>query len=178
MLCNGPESENHFLLHFLLWIIWKCNRPTNQRANVLTGVGARDAYASKKCTVYPLWPWGKLLVISSLWRADQLSTRFSRDLFVFSPEVVWRGTWFEARPLSVREAVRHQNGWIFEKAFDPPPLSFSENHIADFATKVRDFATKVRDFATKVRMFILAGLLYIIWSYFPWDACSTTVQHG
>ena len=32
---------------------------------------------------------------------------------------------------------------------------FSENHIADFATKVRDFATKVR-------MFILAGLLYII----------------
>ena len=45
-------------------------------------------------------------------------------------------------------------------AFDPP--SFSENYIADFATKVRDFATKVRDFATKVRMFILAGLLYII----------------
>ena len=42
----------------------------------------------------------------------------------------------------------------FQTAFDPPP-SFSENHIADFATKVRDFATKVR-------MFILAGLLYII----------------
>ena len=111
MLCNGPESENHFLLHFLLRIIWKCNRETNQRANILTGVASRDAYASKKCTVYPLWPWGKLLVISSLWRADRLSTRFSKDLFVFSPEVVWRGTWFEARPLSVREAVRHQNGY-------------------------------------------------------------------
>ena len=39
----------------------------------------------------------------------------------------------------------------FQTAFDPPP-SFSENYIADFATKVRDFATKVR-------MFILAGLL-------------------
>ena len=36
-----------------------------------------------------------------------------------------------------------------------PPPSFSENYVADFATKVRDFATKVR-------MFILAGLLNII----------------
>ena len=36
----------------------------------------------------------------------------------------------------------------FQTAFDPPPPSFSENHIADFATKVH--------------MFILAGLLYII----------------
>ena len=44
------------------------------------------------------------------------------------------------------------------------PPSFSENQIADFATKVR--------------MFIMAGLLCIIWSYFPWDACSTTVQCG
>ena len=43
----------------------------------------------------------------------------------------------------------------FRTAFDPP--SFSENYIADFATKVRDFTTKVR-------MFILAGLLNIIWS--------------
>ena len=31
---------------------------------------------------------------------------------------------------------------------------------------------------TKVRMFIMVGLLCIIWSYFPWDACSTTVQHS
>ena len=40
----------------------------------------------------------------------------------------------------------------------PPPLppSFLENHIADFATKVRDFATKVH-------MFIMAGLLYILY---------------
>ena len=41
----------------------------------------------------------------------------------------------------------------FQTAFDPPP-SFSENHIADFATKLR-------------QMFIMAGLLCIIWSYFP-----------
>ena len=35
--------------------------------------------------------------------------------------------------------------------------------------------------ATKVCMFIMVGghgLLYIIWSYFPCDAYSTTVQHG
>ena len=51
----------------------------------------------------------------------------------------------------------------YQTAFDPPP-SFSENHVADFATKVR--------------MFIMAGLLCIIWSYIPWDACSTTVQYG
>ena len=78
----------------------------------------------------------------------------------------------------LRDISPNQNGlW--------PHPSFLENHIADFATKVRDFATKVRDFATKerdfakkVRMFILAGLLYIIWSFFSWDACSTTVQHG
>ena len=45
----------------------------------------------------------------------------------------------------------------FRKSSKRPltPPSFSEHHIADFATKVRDFATKVR-------MFILAGLLYII----------------
>ena len=51
----------------------------------------------------------------------------------------------------------------FQTAFEPPS-SFSENHITDVATKVR--------------MFIMAGLLCVIWSYFPWDACSTTVQHG
>ena len=44
----------------------------------------------------------------------------------------------------------------FQTAFDAPlPPSFSENYIADFATKVRDFATKVC-------IFILAGLLNII----------------
>ena len=42
------------------------------------------------------------------------------------------------------------------------PPSLSENHVTDFATKVRTFATKVRDFATKVCMFIIAGLLCII----------------
>ena len=79
----------------------------------------------------------------------------------------------------IRDGWPHQNGWIFGKIPNGlwPPPSFSENYIADFATKVRDFVTKVRDFATKVRdfatkvhMFILAGLLDIIWSYFPWDA--------
>ena len=35
----------------------------------------------------------------------------------------------------------------FQTAFDPP--SFSENHIADFATKVRDFAIKMCDFVIK-----------------------------
>ena len=41
-----------------------------------------------------------------------------------------------------------------ERPLTPPP-SFSENYVADFATKMRDFATKVR-------MFIMAGLLYTI----------------
>ena len=36
----------------------------------------------------------------------------------------------------------------FQTVFDTPPPSFLENHIADFATKVR--------------MFIMAGLLCII----------------
>ena len=35
----------------------------------------------------------------------------------------------------------------FQTAFDLP---FSENYIADFATKVRDFATKVRVFILKL----------------------------
>ena len=58
---------------------------------------------------------------------------------------------------TVREGWRLQNWWIFGKVpnglWPPCPSSFSENHIADFATKVR--------------MFIMAGLLCIIWSYFP-----------
>ena len=49
----------------------------------------------------------------------------------------------------------------------PPPLIFGKLYCG--------FCDKI---ATKVRMFIMAGLLCIIWSYFPWDACSTTVQHG
>ena len=64
----------------------------------------------------------------------------------------------------LRDRWEHQNGWILGKIpnslWHPPP-SFSENHVADFATKVRTFMTKVR-------MFIIVGLLCIIWSYFPW----------
>ena len=62
--------------------------------------------------------------------------------------------------LRLRDGWHHQNGLIFGKIPNGlwPPPSFSENYIADFATKVR--------------MFIMAGLLCIIWSYFPWDACS------
>ena len=94
------------------------------------------------------------------------------------PKVV-RRIYFSIILARIRDACGNQNGWTFKKVPNgPPPPSFSENYIADFATKVRDFATKVSDFATKVRLFILAGLLYIIWSYFPWDACCTTVQHG
>ena len=52
-----------------------------------------------------------------------------------------------------------------------PPSLFSESYISDFATK----QCKI---ATKFCIFIMAGLLCIIWSYFPWDACSTTVQRG
>ena len=80
-------------------------------------------------------------------------------------------------PLSImflRDDFTNQNGWIFGKVPNGnwhSPQSFSENHFADFAAKMHDFETKVR-------MFIMAGLLYIILSYFPWDASSTTVQHG
>ena len=70
----------------------------------------------------------------------------------------------------LRDAFPFQNGWIFGKVPNglwPPPLIFGKSCCA--------FRDKI---ATKVRMFIMAGLLCIIWSYFPWDACSTTVQHG
>ena len=75
---------------------------------------------------------------------------------------------------TLREASPLQNGWIFGKVPNglwPPPPSFSENYIADFATKMRDFATKVR-------MFIIISKSAYVHYYFPWDACSTTVQHG
>ena len=55
----------------------------------------------------------------------------------------------------------------FQTAFDPPPPHF------------RKIILRIsRQNCDKVRMFIMAGLLCIIWSYFPWDACSTTVQGG
>ena len=57
-------------------------------------------------------------------------------------------------PLSLRDGCAHQNGWIFGKL------------CCGFRDKI----------ATKVHMLIMAGLLCILLSYFPWDACSTTVQ--
>ena len=72
--------------------------------------------------------------------------------------------------ISIRKGWPHQNGWILGKVPNglwPPPLIFGKSCCA--------FRDKI---ATKVRMFSMAGLLCIIWSYFPWDACSTTVQHG
>jgi len=59
------------------------------------------------------------------------------------------------------------NFWKSSKRPLTPPLIFGKSCCA--------FRDKI---ATKVRMFSMAGLLCIIWSYFPWDACSTTVQHG
>ena len=53
----------------------------------------------------------------------------------------------------------------FQTAFDPP-LIFGKLYCG--------FRDKI---VTKARMFIMAGLMCIIWSYFPWDACSTNVQH-
>ena len=76
----------------------------------------------------------------------------------------------EVRQPCLREASSYQNGWFFGKVPNglwPPPLIFGKSCCA--------FRDKI---ATKVRMFSMAGLLCIIWSYFPWDACSTTVQHG
>ena len=69
----------------------------------------------------------------------------------------------------IRDADLLQNGWIFGKVPNGlwPPLIFGKSYCG-----FRDKITK------KVSMFIMAGLLCIIWSYFPWDACSTTVQHG
>ena len=71
----------------------------------------------------------------------------------------------------LRDRRRLQNGWNFGKVpnclWPPPPLIFGKSYCG--------FRDKI---ATKVRMFIMAGLLCIIWSYLPWDACSTTVQHG
>ena len=70
-----------------------------------------------------------------------------------------------------REGWHLQKWWFFGKVPNGlwPPPSFSENHVS------RQNCDKS---ATKVRMLIMAGLLCIIWSYLPWDACSTTVQHG
>ena len=67
--------------------------------------------------------------------------------------------------LLLRDAEHLQNGWTFGKV--PNSLIFGKLFCG-----FRD------NIVTKVRMFIMAGLLCIIWSYFPWDACSTTVQHG
>ena len=56
----------------------------------------------------------------------------------------------------------------FQTAFDPPPLIFGKLYCG--------FRDKI---ATKVRIYIhMEELLCILWSYFPWDACSTNVQHG
>ena len=53
-------------------------------------------------------------------------------------------------------------------AFDPPPPIIFGKLYCGFRDKI----------VTKVRKLIMAGLLCILWSYFPWDACRTTVQHG
>ena len=77
--------------------------------------------------------WGRMEAVTSL--------RFFLALFLVLVLVLgWK--W------SLRVAIKKRDEFSekFQTAFDPP--SFSENHVADFATKVS--------------MFIMAGLLCII----------------
>ena len=53
-----------------------------------------------------------------------------------------------------------------QTAFDPPP---------HFRKVTLRFSRQNCDKSAYVHM---EALLCIIWSYFPWDACSTNVQHG
>ena len=55
----------------------------------------------------------------------------------------------------------------FQTAFDPSPIIFGKLYC--------DFRDKIVEKSAYVHM---EGLLRIIWSYFPWDAWSTNVQHG
>ena len=61
----------------------------------------------------------------------------------------------------------------------PPQWQFSYK-VSGWASSTVETTWKHARFCKKkyVRIFLMAGLLYTIWSYFPWDACSTTVQHG
>ena len=65
---------------------------------------------------------------------------------------------------------------IFEQATTDTYLSlnFKGSHTSSPYLTDHDGA----QFPTRLRRWYILGLLCIIWSYFPWDACSTEVQHG
>ena len=69
----------------------------------------------------------------------------------------------------VRDGSRYQIRWIFGKVpngFCPPP---------HFRKVTLRFSRQNCDKSAYVHM---EEHLCILWSYFPWDACSTNVQHG
>ena len=73
-------------------------------------------------------------------------------------------------PFKLNDAPRFQIGWIFGKVPNglwPPP-----HHFRKVIFRI------LRQNCDKSAYVHMEGLLCIIWSYFPWDACSTTVQRG
>ena len=72
--------------------------------------------------------------------------------------------------MEIREASHLQNGWIFGKVpnglWSPPP------HFRKVTLRLS------RQNCDKSAYVHMEEHLCILWSYFPWDACSTNVQHG
>ena len=72
---------------------------------------------------------------------------------------------------AVREASPSLNGWIFGKV----PNGFWPRPPPHFRKVTLRFSRQNCDKSAYVHM---EEHLCILWSYFPWDACSTNVQHG
>ena len=76
----------------------------------------------------------------------------------------------QVNSLVLRGAARFQIRWIFGKVprglWPPPP------HFRKVILRIS------RQNCDKSAYVHMEELLCILWSYFPWDACSTNVQHG
>ena len=88
------------------------------------------------------------------------------DNFLPSPSFIWTSC-----TCVQRERPSHPSVWGQPKGRVAvrKRMNFRKNSKRPL-TSPSFLENRVAGFVTKVRMFIMAGLLCIIWSYFPWDA--------